>query len=94
MAGVGLLVLVSLLKAPGGTIHGKNLRYRHRGILELRPDGQVAFQFVLNSLTDGSTVTFSGLLREYGKAITYSKISQSSADASVERVQREWTMPN
>lgn len=79
---------------PGGTIHGKNMRYRHRGLFELREDGQIAFQFVLNNLDDGSKVTFSGLLGEGGRSISYSKISQLSPDTPAQRVNRVWKMPD
>jgi hypothetical protein len=79
---------------PGGTISGKGEIYKHRGMFSLRSSGEVDFQFVLTNEKDGSTVTYSGTLRDRGRNITSAKISQGSTAAPAEREQLEWKMAN
>jgi hypothetical protein len=71
-----------------GTINGKEGRYIHRGFFSRRGNDQVAFHFELENADDGSKVTLSGIIRDRGRAISYSKLTKSGA--SVRRERFEW----
>ena len=72
-----------------GTMSGKLGRYHHRGIFTLRGEGQAAFHIVLESAEGGSTITYSGLIRDRGRSITYSKRTKLGLSDRLEKF--EWT---
>lgn len=73
-----------------GTINGKEGRFIHRGLFSRRGNDQVAFHFELENVDDGSKVTLSGILRDRGRSISYSKLSKPRSGAAVRRERFDW----
>jgi hypothetical protein len=71
-----------------GTINGKLGRYTHRAIFTSRGEGQAAFQIVLETADGGPTLTYSGIIRDRGRSITYSKRTRSGSSDRLEKF--EW----
>jgi hypothetical protein len=83
---------LSLQSYPHGTFRSSDKAYSHRGIFSQPAPGEAAFHFVIQSLTDGSTITYFGILRDQGRSIAYTRITQTSPEAQAERAHFEWRL--
>jgi hypothetical protein len=83
---------ISIESYPRGTINGREGKYTHRAIFYPRGE-ETDFHVVLENVTDKSTVTFAGTIRDLARRITYLKISELPG-SPVQRERIDWKLPD
>jgi hypothetical protein len=85
------LVLTPFLS---GTIASPEGNYKHHDSFSPRPNGEVSFIFDLDSLKDHSSITYTGIIRDHGRNVEFSKSTHPAPGVKGTRVRGQWTAPN
>jgi hypothetical protein len=91
---LGLMLATAVVEGPnrshllglepwdGAILRREGVSYRHRAMFYSARSGAVPYQFVLDNLSDGSSISYSGLIGANGRRVTFKKVVRTSATDS------------
>jgi hypothetical protein len=86
--------LLSLEPWDGAILRKEGVSYRHRATFYSARSGSVPYLFVLDNLSDGSSITYSGLISVTGHRITFKKVVRASATDAGTLQTGTWDSPD